>query len=135
MTLGTRLRRPRSRTLTLVLLALAILAPPPAPLVAQEEAGGACKLTNLYYIFSNGRVYAFIRNDIPDKVVVKAKLKVGWVDKGGAYLGNKFLHVDDMWLPSHKSGIFFWVVEEFRDQDVGGVRLEGFWVWYKKPEE
>lgn len=125
----------RTRTLlSLVVLAGALLSGPSA-LRAQEAADGACKLTNLYYIFSNGRVYAFIRNDIDDKVVVKAKLKVGWVDKGGNYLGYKFLHSEDMWLPAHKSGIYFWVVDEYKDQEVGGVRLEGFWVWYKKPEE
>src|SRR3990167_2162402 len=102
------MRSPRRMLLAILLgLALAFWPASPAPALAEDDAPppghdpidqpdagaqGQCKITNLYYIFSNGRVYAFVRNDIPGKVVIKAKLKVGFKDKNGNHLGSKFLH-------------------------------------------
>ena len=138
------MRSPRRMLLAILLgLALAFWPASPAPVLAEDDtpppgsdqpdagAQGQCKITNLYYIFSNGRVYAFVRNDIPGKVVIKAKLKVGFKDKKGNHLGSKFLHVNDMSLPPHKSGIYFWVVTDYMKFEVGGIKLEGFWVWHK----
>lgn len=116
-----------ARLLPAVLLLLGVMQP--APSACAAAGSGRCTVTSLYYVYTDGRVTAQVRNET-EQVVSKVQLRVGWFGPGGEHLGSRNLTVDAMWLEPGTTGTYVWTVRDFLDKDVERVKLEDFRVWF-----